>query len=62
MFSKLFAWILARAPESSTKAGIGVLLGLVGLHLSEGTINQAVQVLMAIVALWQMVRTEVKAK
>jgi len=47
-------FILARAKEPSTYAGLGLILAAAGLHFSSGQTNAIVQLLMALAGVVSM--------
>lgn len=55
---KLIEWIIDRLKEKSTWAGIGVLLGLVGVRLSPDALSSVMAAVVAIIGVWEVIRRE----
>lgn len=49
---------LNKLKEPSTWAGLGVLIGLVGLHLPEGGLDQIAAAVIALIGVYEVFRKE----
>lgn len=55
---KALEWTLERLKERSTWAGLGVLLGLIGMKVSPEVLGGAMGVVVSVIGLYEVIRKE----